>query len=58
MKSPFWLVVWYSRRAWLEPALVLWRCWRAWSHEPPPPPLQALLDWLHHGYPLCLYDSS
>jgi ribosomal protein S18 acetylase RimI-like enzyme len=21
MKSPFWLVVWYGRRAWLEPAL-------------------------------------
>ena len=24
----------------------------------PPPPLQALLDWLHQGHPLILYDSS
>ena len=23
-------------RAWLEPAWVLWRCWRAWSDQPPP----------------------
>jgi hypothetical protein len=45
-------------RAWLEPALFLWRCWRAWSDLPPPPPLQALLDWLSHGYPLMLYDVS
>ena len=45
-------------RAWLEPALLLWRCWRAWSDRPPPPPLQALLDWLHQGHPLCLYDTS
>ncbi len=45
-------------RAWLEPVWFLWRCWRAWSDQPPPPPLQALLDWLSHGYPLVLYDSS
>jgi hypothetical protein len=23
-------------RAWLDPALFLWRCWRAWSTAPPP----------------------
>ena len=32
--------------------LFLWRCWRAWSDQPPPPALQALLDWLHQGHPL------
>ena len=45
-------------RAWLEPAWFLWRCWRAWTDQPPPPPLQALLDWLLAGHPLSLYDSS
>jgi SRSO17 transposase len=35
-----------------------WRCWRAWSAQPPPPPLQARLDWMHQGHPLVLYDSS
>ena len=45
-------------RAWLEPAWFLWRCWRAWSDQPPPPALRALLDWLHHGHPLMLYDTS
>ena len=29
----------------------LWRCWRAWSDQPPPPALQALLDWLAPGHP-------
>ncbi len=43
-------------RAWLEPAWVLWRCWRAWSNHPPPTPLPALLDWLAAGHPLDLYD--
>jgi len=45
-------------RAWLEPAFLLWRCWQAWSNQPPPPALQALLDWLHQGHPLSLYDTS
>ena len=45
-------------RAWLEPAWFLWRCWRAWSDQPPPPVLQALLDWLRAGHPLSLYDAS
>jgi hypothetical protein len=31
------------------------RCWPAWSHAPPPPPLQALLDAVSRGHPLCLY---
>jgi hypothetical protein len=53
-----WPVALRRVRAWLEPACFLWRCWRVWSSEPPPPPLQALLDWLHHGHPLSLYDSS
>jgi ABC-type uncharacterized transport system YnjBCD substrate-binding protein len=26
--------------------------------RPPPPALQALLDWLHQGHPLLLYDPS
>ena len=45
-------------RAWLEPAWILWRYWRAWSDLPPPAALQALLDWVHRGYPLDLYDRS
>jgi hypothetical protein len=53
-----WPVALRRVRAWLAPALFLWRCWRAWSDHPPPPSLQALLDWLHQGYPLLLYDSS
>ena len=53
-----WPVALRRVRAWLEPAWVLWRCWRAWSDQPPPPPLQALLDWLRAGHPLPLYDSS
>jgi hypothetical protein len=32
-----------------------WRWWRAWSSASPPPPLQALLDWLWLGYPLDCY---
>jgi hypothetical protein len=43
--------------AWLEPALLLWRWWTAWSAQPPPP-RQALLDWLPQGRPLILYDTS
>ena len=53
-----WPVALRRVRAWLEPAFFLWRCWRAWSDQPPPPALQALLDWLGHGNPLMLFDSS
>lgn len=42
-------------RAWLEPYIILVRYWQAWSVEPPPPPLQALLDWVWQGRPLHFY---
>ncbi len=42
-------------RAWLEPFLLLWRYWRAWSQAPPPRQLQRLLDWLFAGRPIYLY---
>jgi hypothetical protein len=34
---------------------MLRRYWQAWSHAPPPPALQALLDALTRGYPLYRY---
>lgn len=42
-------------RAWLEPRIMLWRYWRAWSTRPPPRPLQLLLDRLTHGHGIRLY---
>jgi hypothetical protein len=42
-------------RGWLAPWSFLWRCWRAWSDLPPPPPLQALLDTVGSGRPINLY---
>ena len=53
-----WPLALRAVRAWLEPWIMLWRYWRGWSVEPPPPPLQALLDWLAQGRPIALYDSS
>ncbi|MEZ4563643.1 MAG: hypothetical protein R2853_13000 [Thermomicrobiales bacterium] len=53
-----WPVALRRVRAWLEPAWFRWRCWRAGSDQPPPDALQTLLDWLHHGHPLRLYDAS
>jgi hypothetical protein len=44
-----WPVALPAVRAWLEPWLMLWRYWRAWSEQPPPPPLGALLEWLWRG---------
>jgi hypothetical protein len=41
--------------AWLEPGLMLWHYWRAWSAKPPPPALQRLLDWLWKGRGIELY---
>jgi hypothetical protein len=41
-------------RAWLEPWILLQRYWRAWSAQPPPFPLQQLLDALCLGMPLFL----
>lgn len=45
-------------RAWLEPWIMLARYWRGWSTRPPPPALQALLDWVGRGHPIRLYDTS
>ena len=42
-------------RAWLEPGIMLWRYWRAWSAKPPLPALQRLLDWLWEGRGIELY---
>jgi len=39
----------------LAPWRVVQRCWQAWSHAPPPPALQALLDTGTSGQPLYLY---
>ena len=44
-----------SVRAWLEPWIVLRRYWRVWSEQPPPGPLQGLLDSLGHGQHPFLY---
>jgi SRSO17 transposase len=53
-----WPVALRRVRAWLEPWVMLARYWRGWSVQPPPPALQALLDWLGQGQPIALYDSS
>jgi hypothetical protein len=39
-------------KRWLDPWVMLWRFWRAWSNAPPPPALQALLDAVGSGQPL------
>src|SRR5437588_12716243 len=44
-----WPVVLRAVRAWLEPWIMLWRYWSAWSNMPPPHQLQALLDRLWRG---------
>ncbi len=33
---------------------MLWRYWRVWSANTPPPALQQLLDWLWEGYAIDL----
>jgi hypothetical protein len=53
-----WPVALRRVRSWLEPWVLLGRWWRAWSTQPPPPALQALLDWLWRGQAIPLYDSS
>ena len=50
-----WAVALRRVQAWLHPWTMRWRWWRAWSSASPPPPLQALLDWLWLGYPLDCY---
>jgi SRSO17 transposase len=42
-------------RAWLEPYVMLWRYWRAFSDKPPPEELKALLDRVFSGRGLYLY---
>ena len=42
-------------QSWLDPWRMLRRYWHAWSHAPPPPALQTLLDALTRGHPLYLY---
>jgi hypothetical protein len=42
-------------RAWLEPYVMLWRYWRAFSGMPPPPELKALLERVFSDRGLYLY---
>ena len=42
-------------RAWLEPWVLLWRYWRAFSGLPPPAELKALLERVFSGQGLYLY---
>jgi hypothetical protein len=50
-----WPVTVRQVRGWLAPWHLLGRCWRAWSSQPPPAELQALLDAVGAGRPLCLF---
>jgi hypothetical protein len=42
-------------RTWLEPYIMLWRYWKAFSGEPPPEELKVLLELLFSGRGLYLY---
>ena len=42
-------------QSWLNPWVMLWRFWRAWSDRPPPPQLRAVLDAVGGGHPLNVY---
>ncbi len=42
-------------RGWLEPYIMLWRYWRAFSGMPPPKELRALLERVFSGRGLYLY---
>jgi hypothetical protein len=42
-------------RGWLEPWVMLWRYWRAFSDLPPPPELRTLLEIVFSGRGLYLY---
>src|SRR5918993_61852 len=52
---PSWPVALRRVRGWLDPWVMLWRYWRAWSKAPPPPQLRALLEALQRGHSLDLY---
>jgi Transposase DDE domain len=52
---PSWPMALRQVRGWLDPWTFLGRCWRAWSTAPPPPELQALVEWLAAGRALYLY---
>lgn len=53
-----WPIALRAVRAWLEPWVMVWRYWRAWSKLPPPPELQALLTWVKAGHGICLHNTS
>lgn len=44
-----WPVALRALRGWLEPWIMLWRYWQAWSKRPPPPLLQCLVEQLGQG---------
>jgi hypothetical protein len=44
-----------AMRGWLEPWVMLWRYWRAFSDKPPPLELKALLEQVFSGRGLYLY---
>jgi hypothetical protein len=53
--APSWPRALRHIQRWLDPWRRLRRSWQAWSHAPPPPALQALLDAVTRGQPLYLY---
>lgn len=53
--SVSWPVALRRVRGWLDPWVMLWRFWRAWSKAPPPPQLRALLDEVGRGHSLDVY---
>ena len=44
-------------RGWLEPFVLVWRCWRAFTALPPPGLLRGLLEGCRLGRSLCLFVS-
>ncbi len=52
---PSWPRTLRQVRAWLEPYIMLWRYWRAFSDKDPPEELRALLERMFSGEGLYLY---
>ena len=52
---PRWPITLRHIRAWLTPATLLQRYWRAWSNAPPPPQLQDLLTAALAGQAIPVY---